>query len=201
MSVNEVLGCVICIDWRSAEETGSSKRKASIQSDFLQYYNKLKASIATTDSTDLNDPPTMQLSNDKRALFKQLIDIDKATQDYKRSGWQHYERFGVALAMLKRMYFTVCFQCKPRNPTVFYILSCQGCALASKGNNFFKDLGQKIKYSNGYINNLIRIAGLSSKYPIVKLTPWNFRHLSKYMTYLPEQMEKDRHIWLATSPI
>jgi len=190
---------VLCIDWRNATgEPASSRQKKSVESEFLEYYNNLKASVAnpTPQPTSSNDMREMPLADNRQDLLEQVLQIDSNIQNYKRAGWLHYEHFGIALAKLKRMYFTACSHCKSKNPDMFEILSCLKCAKASNGNTFFKDLEQKIDYTPGYINYLIRIAALSAKYPKLKLTPWNFSLLSKYITYLPDQMEKDKHLWV-----
>ena len=66
------------------------------------------------------------------------------------------------------------------------------------GNTFFADLEARgVKKTPGYINLLIKIAGLRQKFPNLKFTPFNFINLNKLMIYLLDQLEKD-NIWINT---
>jgi hypothetical protein len=155
--------------------------------------------MATPNTDQLNSLINLtetQLADNKQDLLGQILQMDKTVDDYGRVGWEFYVRFGFAFAKLKFLYFSVCFQCQPKNPCMFDILSCPKCTRVSDSTSFFKDVRRKTKYSQSYINTLIRIAALGVKYPKVKLTPWNFRSLSKFMTFLPDQMEQDRQTWV-----
>ena len=186
------------VEWQSDDDEPAVKgsKKSACELAFKHYYEKLKASIKDGESTAYQALSKEQLSNDKNRLLEQVKSICIAVESYKRQGWEHFVSLGYALATLKRLYFTVCFQCKPLNPDMFVILSCKKCVKASNGNTFFADVEKKIDYDKGHINFLITVAGLATKFRKLMQTPYNSGELKKYMVYLPDQLKQDRHIWI-----
>jgi len=183
-------------DWRSIVESLQPAKRSMLEKEFQEYYQELVRSIADTTLESPDGPTELQLSNSKEEALNQEVNINKELKNYLRRGWEYYGRFGLALAQSKYLYFDTCFQCKPLNPDIFTVLSCNKCVKASNGNKFFEDLKLKgVTYSNSYINSLIQIARLGRTFPNVKRTPWNFEKLNKYMSYLPDQMKQDKDIW------
>ena len=187
------------VDWGSFSDNTNHPKVNSIQSDFHKYYKELQTSVSNLNLDELNTLLSLtdaQLSDDKNELLVQIAHMIQTVGNFERLGWEFYTRLGCSLAKLKFMYYVVCFHCQLKNRGIFEVLSCPKCAKISNSTSFFRDIRRKIKYSPGYINNLIRIAALGVKYPKVKLTPWNFGNLSKFMTFLPDQMEADRDTWI-----
>ena len=187
-------------DWQSDDDIDDESackaaKKTSPDAAFKVYYDRLKASIKEVGAT-VSESLAMELPTDKILLLDYVQSMAKEVESYKRLGWHHFGGLGHALASLKRLYFTVCFLCKPQNLTMHEILSCKRCVKASNGNTFFEDVSKKVDYDKGHINFLITVAGLAAKFPKVKQTPYNSAELKKYMIYLPEQMLKDKHLWI-----
>ena len=148
------------------------------------------------ESRDRSDE--LDLSKSKEQLLRIVLELD-ADNYFEKNGWIYYGQRGLAFAMLKYKYFVLCFDCKSKNPDMFYVLACKKCVYASKGNTFFAHLKARgVKKSDGYINLLIKIAGLLKKFPNLKFTCFNYKNLNKFMNYLPNQLEKDKRIWINT---
>jgi hypothetical protein len=171
--------------------------ESSCDAAFLRYYKGLKASIQDVESTpDETLLIPSYLPDDKKELLEEIVKIDVKVTEYKRRGWQYFAEFGYALAKLKHMYFKTCFLCKSQNLDMFSVLSCKRCVKASNGNTFFTDVKKRVDHENAHINFLITVAGLTTKFPKLVHTPYNSGELKKYMTYLPDQLTKDKHIWI-----
>ena len=189
----------IDLDDGSSEECNQSVPKATAEHLFEEYYRKLVLDLESA-STDTTTEPITELSDEKKELLEQLSKLSKEIENYKRKGTEHYLRFGLAIAKLKRMYFKLCSICIENNPDVYSVLSCRRCTKASHGNTFFNDLKSDTNlgsYSKGYLNFLITFAGLCKEYPKFQQTKWDVKGLKKYIfSYLPIQLEKDKHIWI-----
>ena len=140
----------------------------------------------------------LQLSKSKEELLQIVLELD-ADNVYEKNGWIYYGQRGLAFGILKYKYFLLCFDCKSNNPDMFYVLACKKCAKASNGNTFFADLkASGVDRADGYINFQIKIGGLLKKFPNLKFARFNYEKLNKFMKYLPNQLEKDKRIWINT---
>ena len=182
------------------DEPARKVSKATPDELFAEYYGKLLEAVHSAANPTASTCQVSALSDDRNELIQQLSVLSNEIENYKRAGMQHYFRFGFAIAKLKSLYFKVCDPCKVNNPDMFSVLSCKRCTKKSQGNTFFKDVKNVStmgNYSNGYLNFLINVASLCCKYPKFQTTPWDVAGLKKYLSnYLPDQLEKDKHIWI-----
>lgn len=186
------------MDFRDKQAAPKKQIKQEKDTDFLNYYNKLKVDVSEAEWDAALILSTAQATTKAEAV-QNILHIDKELKNKKRNLTMTYARLGEAYAVLKRMYYFTCAICTQSSANTYSVLACPRCAQASVGNSFLQDLetvAELPSYSNSYINFLITFASICSKYPLLVNIPWDASQLRKYMFhYLPDQLEADRHLW------
>ena len=182
-----------------AEEEVNKKSKANKEKAFKTWYSELLQTINTSylSNDNISLLTNADLPDNKEGLLQEVRASCNAIEDYKRRGILHYARFGLVLAKLKILYFNKCSFCTVMSPKpdMFKILSCNNCIHISNSKEFFSNLKDIVSYANSYINFLINVANLCEYYPKFRYTCKSLTEIKLYMSFLIDQMKKDKHLW------
>lgn len=135
-------------------------------------------------------------TGDKGKLLEDVRNINEDIGGFARMGTKYFNKFGFALANLKRSYYVKCRVCDTLGiDDMFQVLSCKGCARLSNSKDFFAELKTFLRYDNAYINFLIQFASLCDAYPKFVFAGMPLAKVKNYMSFLPRHMAADKQFW------
>lgn len=190
-------------DWRTTDVSCGSESldDTTDKSGFQEYYKGLKKEKdehtgdlpSTSDDDDVEEDV---LADNEDLLLKQVIEKYELIELWKRRGTVCHYKLGVVLSTLKYMYYKEKRCLKHDESDMYTVLECATCGKINKVAGFFNSVCETIGYKKDYINFLIKVAGLITKFPKLKLTKWNPEKMKKHMVYLVDRLVIDKDIWI-----